>query len=156
MINIIGKPPINPFIFATSKLSVGIIFGGFVTQFFYNLRLINLPRTLEFATIAIFYLGLILTLLSLLHLGGSTRFGLPKEETKLKTSGLYKYSRNPMYLGLGIMVLGSVLFTLNPIVAVLAIYGAIVHHKIVLKEEVFLKNRFGKQYEEYCRKINRY
>lgn len=156
MINIIGKPPINPFIFATSKLAVGLVFGGFVTQFFYNLRLINVPQTLEIVTIAIFCLGLILTLLSLLHLGGSTRFGLPKEETKLKTSGLYKYSRNPMYLGVGIMVLASVLFTLNPIIATLAIYGAIIHHKIVLKEEAFLKNRFGKQYKEYCQKVNRY
>ena len=156
MINIIGKPPINPIIFFTSKLAVGIVFAGFVTQFFYNLRLINIPRTLEFVAIAIFCLGLILTIFSLLHLGHSTRFGLPKEETKLKTSGLHKYSRNPIYLGLGIMVLAAVLFTLDPIVAVLAIFGAIVHPKIVLKEEIFLKHRFGKQYEEYCKKVNRY
>jgi protein-S-isoprenylcysteine O-methyltransferase Ste14 len=90
------------------------------------------------------------------------RFGLgvfrigPKESTTLRTTGLFALSRNPMYLGVYSTLLGSTLYTLNPVVLLIGIYIVAMHHRIVLAEEGFLKEAFGSEYADYCRRVRRF
>ncbi len=93
---------------------------------------------------------------SLFNLGNSISFGVPEEKTTLKLKGLYQYSRNPMYVGFYLFTLASMLLTSNLYIFALGIYSLVVYHLIVLAEEAFLKNRFGKDYEEYCLRVRRY
>jgi protein-S-isoprenylcysteine O-methyltransferase Ste14 len=89
-------------------------------------------------------------------LGSSFRIGSPKESTRLKVDGLFSFSRNPMYLGVYATLLAVVLYTLNPVLLVVAAFVVAVHHKIVLAEETHLQNVFGGEYTDYCRRVARY
>ncbi len=155
--NITGKPTINPLLFFSGKIS------GYISWIFLVLSLagIKLPgsHSLIFNNIIALFLlaaGLLYTFISLVNLGGSTRLGLPEERTELKTSGLYKFSRNPMYLGFNLITVSSVVYTLNYTILLLSLYSIIIYHLIILAEEKFLENRFGEQYLEYKRRVNRY
>ena len=122
----------------------------------YNFRILEMPVALVYAIIIFAGIGLLIALISMLNLGESLRFGLPQEKITLKNQGLYKYSRNPMYLGFYIMEISSMLLTLNPIIIVIGIYAISVHHLVTLSEERYLKKTFGKNYDLYCNKVRRY
>ena len=71
--------------------------------------------------------------------------------------GLYRYSRNPMYVGVLSVVFGwSLLFQSGPI----AIYGlalaAAFHLFVVFYEEPHLRRAFGPSYEQYCTRVGRW
>jgi len=101
-------------------------------------------------------LGFALLFVGRFGLGNSFRIGSPKERTNLTVDGLFKFSRNPMYLGVYVTLLGSVLYTLNPFVLIVSSFVIVVHHNIVLAEEQHLRTVFGERYEEYCRRVRRY
>jgi protein-S-isoprenylcysteine O-methyltransferase Ste14 len=75
----------------------------------------------------------------------------------LVTEGIFNHCRNPLYVGNILMLLGigilanSVVYVVIVIPIFLFIYQA-----IVLAEENFLRGNFGKEYDEYCRKVNRW
>jgi protein-S-isoprenylcysteine O-methyltransferase Ste14 len=155
--NLIGKTPINPVLFYTGKLS------GYLTWIILLLLLLNVPviavhsvPKLGYVAYALLLMGLFLTIVSLINLGRSTRLGLPQEDTVFKTGGLYRFSRNPMYLGFDLLTLSSMLYTLNPGIVSLGLYSLIIYHLIILGEEKFLEQRFGKDYREYRQKTRRY
>ena len=91
-----------------------------------------------------------------LGLGRSFRVGCPEEETTLRTDGIFRYTRNPMYVGLDATLLAASLYTLNPLVLIAGIGIAGVHHRIIKAEEECLRKMRGQDYEEYCRKVGRY
>ena len=78
----------------------------------------------------------------------------PKE---LVVSGLYRYVRNPIYLGVVMFLLGHVLW--HPARAILwmpLIVAVSSHLFIIFYEEPHLRKTFGAAYEEYCRKVPRW
>ena len=101
-------------------------------------------------------LGFILLFIGRFGLGNSFRIGSPRESTRLRVDGLFRISRNPMYLGVYCTLLATVLRTLNPVLLLVAAFIAAVHHRIVLAEETHLRNAFGKEYGEYCSRVKRY
>jgi protein-S-isoprenylcysteine O-methyltransferase Ste14 len=65
--------------------------------------------------------------------------------------GLYKYSRNPMYLGAVLIWMGEALFFLSVwILAFGAFMTLVLHLFLTFYEEPDLTKRFGKPYLEYC------
>lgn len=152
-----GKPTINPWLFYTGKAS------GYITWIVFVYSLIRdgqgtISKFCCNAIIAyvIIATGLVFTTVSLMNLGRSTRLGLPAEETTLKTGGIYRISRNPMYVGFGLFTIGSVIYTLNLPVAMLGIYSLVVYHLIIKGEERFLQDRFGNDYNNYKKRVRRY
>ena len=89
-------------------------------------------------------------------MGSSFRLGTPKEHTSLKVEGLFRLSRNPMYVGVYATVVASVLYTLNPVVMVLGAFVIAIHHSIVLAEESHMQKVFGLEYWDYCNRVGRY
>jgi len=89
-------------------------------------------------------------------LGDSLRVGLPGEETTLKTSGIYRFSRNPIYVGVDLIAIASVLFIPVILNIFFATVGIVVHHLIILSEEKFLEERFGEDWQKYKRRTRRY
>ena len=82
--------------------------------------------------------------------------GIPVNETALKTKGIYRFSRNPLYVSIYLMCIASLMYFPNQVNLLLVAYGIFVHNRIILGEETFLSERFGAQWEEYCRKVRRY
>jgi len=76
---------------------------------------------------------------------------------KLVVNGLYRFSRNPMYVGVASVIFGQALYYGSRRVA---IYGCVVVLAfdlfVLLYEEPALKRSFGAQYREYCRKVPRW
>jgi protein-S-isoprenylcysteine O-methyltransferase Ste14 len=73
------------------------------------------------------------------------------------TKGPFKYTRNPMYLGLITMLIGiSILLgTLSPLI-VIPIMFRILHTQFVLREEKLMEEWFGQSYVEYKSKTPRW
>ena len=154
---LIGKTTINPFLFYSGKIS------GYITWILQLLLMMGVDLIdrfsvgyNEYLSYAILFIGLVFIVFSLINLGRSTRLGLPRENTVFKTNGLYKLSRNPMYVGFNLLTIASMTYTLNIWIIVPGIYSMVIYHMIVLEEERFLQDRFGKVYSDYRKRIRRY
>jgi len=79
------------------------------------------------------------------------------ESTVLVTTGPYRFSRNPIYVGLTLLlVCAAVLFgTLTPWLVVPS-FVLVIRQRFVLKEEALLRARFGASYEAFCARIPRW
>ena len=79
------------------------------------------------------------------------------ESTTLITEGFYKYTRNPMYVGMNSFLLGLMLILKNPLNLIfLIIFFFIVRNMFVLKEEVQMEETFGEDFLTYKRKVRRW
>ncbi len=155
--NLLGRTTINPLLFYSGKIA------GYFT---WIMLIIHLPDSFDislhpsrFITIyscSLAISGLLIVMVSLFNLGGSTRLGIPDEETVLKTGGIYRLSRNPMYLGFNLFTISSMIFNGEIITALMGVYSIIIYHFIILGEEKFLEERFGPAYLEYKNKAGRY
>ncbi len=76
---------------------------------------------------------------------------------KLVVRGLYRYTRNPMYVGVLTVILGwAALFGALRLVLYALLVGTCFHLFIVLYEERHLRAEFGGQYEAYCSQVSRW
>jgi len=65
--------------------------------------------------------------------------------------GLYRYSRNPMYIGVLTLIGGWALLTGSPLLACyLLIFSAIFHLRVIRFEEPWLSKKFGVEWIAYC------
>ena len=94
-------------------------------------------------------------------LGGFRRKGTDprpwREDSALVVEGIYRHTRNPMYVGMALayvavtLVLNTLwpLLTLGPVLFV-------VQHYVIGREERYLTARFGEAYRDYCRRVRRW
>ena len=77
--------------------------------------------------------------------------------TALVTSGIYRYTRNPGYLGLAMIQLGLALMYDSPWILLATIVAVIVTNQFVIKlEEEKLRRAFGKEYQNYLTHVRRW
>jgi len=75
----------------------------------------------------------------------------------LVSQGLFAHSRNPLYLGNLLILCGLMIVHNNPWVYLIGLPLAIlVYSAIVAAEESYLRARFGEEYGDYCRQVNRW
>ena len=80
-----------------------------------------------------------------------------KKVNKLITSGIYKYSRNPMYLGLLMLVTSTSIFYLNIFsITTPVFFYCWINRFQIKREEIFLTKKFGKEYLLYKTKTRRW
>ena len=85
------------------------------------------------------------------------RFIIGEEPRTLVLSGLYRFTRNPMYLGVVSTVLGeAILFEKQILFTYAASLWLIFHFVIIVIEEPHLRDREGETYEAYCRSVPRW
>jgi len=79
------------------------------------------------------------------------------ESTKLVVSGAYRFTRNPMYLGMFFCLIGVTLLVNNVLgLLVLLLFFFIIRQKFVLKEEVQMQETFGDDYVQFKARIRRW
>jgi len=77
--------------------------------------------------------------------------------SSLVTWGVYRLSRNPMYLGGLIMLIGWALFLLNaPAFVLLAVYVLYINRFQIVPEERALTSLFGSEYVAYQARVRRW
>jgi len=79
------------------------------------------------------------------------------DATTLVTGGFYRITRNPMYLGMFLMLFG-VAFLLGSVSALLplVLFVLVIRYNFVLGEERFLEAAFGQQYLDYKSAVRRW
>jgi protein-S-isoprenylcysteine O-methyltransferase Ste14 len=76
---------------------------------------------------------------------------------RLVTPGLYRLTRNPMYVGVLLVLAGEALIFGAAGLALYALVVAVAFHlRVVLAEEPALRRSFGPDYEAYCRRVPRW
>lgn len=155
--DLIGKATLHPLLFYTGKIA------GYFTWIIFILSAFDIfvitPKSsaqLKWISYLTALIALLLIISSTIYLGKSTRLGLPKEQTVLKTKGIYKLTRNPMYLGFDLLTLSSVLYFYDTIILVLGLYSILTYHFIILGEERFLTKRFGDEFLNFKKNTRRY
>ena len=80
-----------------------------------------------------------------------------ERSTTLVTHGLFRFSRNPMYLGLVLILAGSAVFvgTLSPFF-VIPVFVIIIQEGYIKHEEAFLEEIFGEAYRAYRTRVRRW
>lgn len=95
--------------------------------------------------------------LSVLCMKDSWRAGIPdKDKTELVTTCIYRFSRNPAFLGFDLMYVGILLLYGNLLTLGFSVFAIVMLHLQILQEERYLVNAFGAPYQEYCRHVFRY
>ena len=116
-----------------------------------------LPTNARFTGFCTGMLGDLIFLLSVLCMKDSWRAGIPdKDHTELVTSGIYRFSRNPAFLGFDLMYIGMMLMYCNLLIVPLTVFAIVMLHLQILQEERYLDETFGEAYREYKRHTFRY
>ena len=81
----------------------------------------------------------------------------PERASSMVTSGIYRWTRNPMYLGFVLLLLAYAVKLSNPVVLVwLPVFVWYMNRFQIIPEEQALKRLFGDQYLHYCRQVRRW
>lgn len=76
---------------------------------------------------------------------------------KLIVNGLYRYTRNPIYVGALLVLLGHIVWFGSGLVIIYFVLFLLAYQILItLIEEPILRNTFGVEYEEYCQKVPRW
>lgn len=117
----------------------------------------HMPANARFTGFCIGMLGDIIFLASVLCMKDSWRAGIPdKDRTTLVTTGIYRYSWNPAFLGFDFMYVGLLLMYFNLSMLVVSAFAIIMLHLQILQEERYLTENYGESYREYRKHVFRY
>jgi protein-S-isoprenylcysteine O-methyltransferase Ste14 len=122
--------------------------------------LMDTPFTiLQYIGILLFATGLVIMLDCILRFALEGKGTLsPVDPTReLVASGLYRLSRNPMYVGVMTMLLGETVFSESVYFLIYSTLIFVLFHTFIIKiEEPRLRKDFGNAYEVYCKKVRRW
>ncbi len=107
--------------------------------------------------VALLFVALIVVVTAQMQMGRSWRIGIDDENaTALVTHGIFGYSRNPIFLGMRLMLLG--LFLVMPEAATLALWlvGDVLIRTQVFLEEEHLLRQHGQTYRAYQERVRRW
>lgn len=105
----------------------------------------------------LFGCGTFIFITAMVTMKDSWRAGIPdKDKTSMVTTGIYKLSRNPAFLGFDLTYIGASMAFGNIVLFILAATTITMMHLQILEEEKFLELTFGKDYLIYKNKVGRY
>ncbi len=114
------------------------------------------------AAMAVGSIAIVAGLLLLVLAGGSFRKAdtdmIPFRDVRaLVTDGVYRFTRNPMYLGMALILLGTACTTgIASGLAVPLVFMAIIEFRYIRPEESLLREQFGEDFDAYCRRVRRW
>jgi protein-S-isoprenylcysteine O-methyltransferase Ste14 len=134
-----------------------------VFAFFPTLHCCFLP-VIWLNTFSVSLVGLILMMLSLVwtviaqnDMRNSWRIGIDTDtKTELITTGLFKISRNPIFFGMILTLIGLFLATPNAFTALFFILGYVLIQIQIRLEEEFLSTQHGESYQKYKQRVRRF
>lgn len=143
--------------YSISVFAVGL-FIGVILDIFFPMRLIMEPVNQ--------IIGLVLVVLATVVIYSSEKHGAEYSNKRKQNavcsvdqmaSGPYRYTRNPKYLGLSLLLIGLGVILNTPfIIATSIISGLIVNFYFIKKEEALLEERHGEIYKEYKNKVKKW
>lgn len=116
-----------------------------------------LPRWCGWIGLALTALGVVFFTTAVLQMRDSWRVGIsPDEKTGLVTSGIYRISRNPAFVGFELTYIGLLLCFANWLHLLVVLCAVAIFHLQILQEERFLLSRKDIDYKDYYNRVHRY
>ena len=165
----------NPYVFGKSnnlhdmmgklsKVIIIILFAAVIINSFFpelNKWMIPIPYLengiISFGGISLLMASFCWTIIAVNQMSNSWRIGLDREnKTELITTGLFKHSRNPVFFGMAISMIGIFMMLPNAVTLLSCLlYITFANIQIELEEE-FLVTSFGEEYVNYKTKVKRW
>ena len=102
-------------------------------------------------------LSLVLVWVAQSQMANSWRIGIDeKNKTELVTSGLFSFSRNPIFLGVMIANIGLLLIIPNAFTLLIVSLSMVSINTQIRLEEAFLKSSHGEKYQDYLNQVRRW
>jgi protein-S-isoprenylcysteine O-methyltransferase Ste14 len=169
------KTGINPFVLGKSDSAhdfIGKVFGlalalSAAAVILYS----SLPRLYQYlmpigwleypaiklAGLVLLLLSLSLTLIAQAQMGDSWRIGIDRNhKTTIVQDGVFRLSRNPIFLGMMTTISGLFLVIPNALTFAVLLLGTVVIQIQVRLEEEYLKELHGEQYLKYSQRVRRW
>jgi protein-S-isoprenylcysteine O-methyltransferase Ste14 len=137
-------------------LWISYIINPNISLLFLSIRQLTILSYIKWIAVSLITIATIMEIVSGLTLGKSGRIHTPTEKTKLIKTGIYGVIRNPVVFGLFLYGLGILLLNPNLLslfMIILLVYG---YNFKVDTEAKKLKEMFGDQWDEYCKKVGKY
>ena len=107
--------------------------------------------------VILLFVSLVWTVLAQAQMGNSWRIGIDTEHrTELVRSGVFKISRNPIFVGMMVTLLGVFLIIPNVVTFIILLVGVILIGIQVRLEEEYLPRTHGDRYIEYRHNVRRW
>lgn len=113
------------------------------------LKVITNSSWLFLCGIIVYIVGLILCAISIHDFAKPSSIGINR-------NGIYRYSRNPMYVSYFFIFVGCALLTESILLFIIVLIFQISAHWIILSEERWCRNQFKEEYIQYMKSVKRY
>ena len=81
----------------------------------------------------------------------------PYKTSNLVINGIYKITRNPMYLGMLFLIMAYAIYNNNVMgCIIIPIFIFYINKFQIEPEEIEMRKKFGESFENYCKKVNRW
>lgn len=111
----------------------------------------------RYAGLAISLAGILIFITAMSTMKNSWRAGVDtSQQTQLVRRGIYRFSRNPAFLGFHLFYLGFAITFSNLVLGILFLLCILLFHLQILEEEKFLSSILGEEYLTYQRSTGRY
>ena len=139
------------FFYGLLSTIIDIPFPKFLIKSFWEMEMLYIIAII-ICSISLIWFGITLKVF-----GKSFRVGID-ENTKnnLITNGTFAISRNPIYVGFIIFFIGMFIAYSNILISVFLVLLTVTIHRQILREEIFLKEHYRDEYEQYVKKVRRY
>lgn len=146
------SPMVHPPVVALMFIVIAYFLGRFVPLPF------SAPAILRYVGLALTFVGFLLGVGAFLEFRKANTTLDPHSSAKqLVTSGIYRFTRNPIYLGFLLMVIGLPLNSgLYWGIVLAPFYVFMMNRLIIQHEEAYLGRKFGKSYSSYTSRVRRW
>lgn len=127
-----------------------------VYEYFMPIKVLE-NETLRVAALIISTISLVWIVVSQNHMRQSWRIGVDlQNKTELITDGVYKISRNPIYIGMMVTIVSLFLITPNVVTLILSLLTIVLIQIQVRLEEEYLHKMHGQDFLNYKQKVRRF
>jgi protein-S-isoprenylcysteine O-methyltransferase Ste14 len=139
-------------------VAVVLVYSFWPSVYLYSMPIEWLERSwMKWVGVALLLLSLVWTVLAQGQMGESWRIGIDQEHSRnLVQSGAFNLSRNPIFLGMMITLLGLFLVIPNALTLLTLAMGVVLIQIQVRLEEEFLARTHGDEYAHYRRGVRRW
>ena len=139
-------------------VAVIVLFAFFAPFYQYAAPLVWLENgAVKSIGLVLLFASLIWTAIAQIQMGASWRIGIDeKNQPELVRNGLFSVSRNPIFFGMRVALLGFFLTLPNAFTLLAFVLGDVLMQIQVRLEEEFLRRTHGEKYSEYCEMVRRW
>ena len=149
---VIAPPPL----LALAVIVIGIALDWLLPAYVLSLLLSLEDRIVIGVLLIVIGLGLAVSALGLFR-SAKTHAEPWKPSTALVTEGIFKWLRNPMYVGVTLILAGlSILLASDWMLVMTIVFVPVIHFGVVKREERYLTAKFGEAYRRYMAAVPRY